>query len=222
MTARDEIFAALPRAASANPHADAAALLARVPALRPARVGPDPMASFLARLTGPVIAATAERLATRAEIPAAVRSYLAANQLAPRLALQPSAALQTLDWSGIAALPTIAVDEPVSVCEADYAVAETASLVFRSGPHMPTLFAFLPLHHIVVLEAAKILPWLEDAAALEATRPAPRNLNFVTGASGTTDIEGTLVRGAHGPAHLHVLLIGGQIAALAPQPANVP
>ncbi len=123
---------------------------------------------------------------------------------------------------GLTPHPTIAVDEPVSVCEADYAVAETASLVFRSSPHMPTLFAFLPLHHIVVLEAARIVPWLDDAAALEAARPAPRNLNFVTGASGTTDIEGTLVRGAHGPAHLHVLLIGGQMPAPAPQPANVP
>ena len=222
MTARDDIFAALPRAAGTAPHAEAAALLARVPALRPARVGPDQVASFLERLTGPVIAATATRLANRAEIPAAVRAYLAANTLGPQIALQPTQALQTLDWSGLTPHPTIAVDEPVSVCEADYAVAETASLVFRSSPHMPTLFAFLPLHHIVVLEAARIVPWLEDAAALEAARPAPRNLNFVTGASGTTDIEGTLVRGAHGPAHLHVLLIGGQMPAPAPQPANVP
>ena len=38
--------------------------------------------------------------------------------------------------------------------------------------------------------------------------PAPRNLNLVTGASGTTDIEGAYVRGAHGPRSLHVVLVG--------------
>ena len=36
--------------------------------------------------------------------------------------------------------------------------------------------------------------------------PAPRNVNLVTGASGTTDIEGVLVRGAHGPRSLHVVV----------------
>jgi Cysteine-rich domain/LUD domain len=36
------------------------------------------------------------------------------------------------------------------------------------------------------------------------------DVNLVTGPSGTTDIEGTLVRGAHGPGHLHVVLVGGE------------
>jgi L-lactate dehydrogenase complex protein LldG len=35
----------------------------------------------------------------------------------------------------------------------------------------------------------------------------PRNLNLITGASGTTDIEGSYVRGAHGPRFLHVILV---------------
>ena len=38
--------------------------------------------------------------------------------------------------------------------------------------------------------------------------PAPRNVNLITGASGTTDIEGSYVRGAHGPRFLHVVLVG--------------
>ena len=101
----------------------------------------------------------------------------------------------------------IAVDEPVAIGIADYAVAETGSLVFRSGAHTPTLFAFLPLHHIVVVRADGVMAWLEDCAAAESRLPAPRNLNLVTGASGTTDIEGALVRGAHGPGYLHVILV---------------
>ncbi len=36
----------------------------------------------------------------------------------------------------------------------------------------------------------------------------PRAHYWVTGVSGTTDIEGTYVRGAHGPRFLHVVLVG--------------
>ena len=49
---------------------------------------------------------------------------------------------------------------------------------------------------------------LEDYAALAARAgPAPRNVILITGASGTTDIEGSYVRGAHGPGFLHVVLL---------------
>jgi L-lactate dehydrogenase complex protein LldG len=71
------------------------------------------------------------------------------------------------------------------------------------------LFEFLPLHHIVALPASSIVAYLEDlAVALEAAGAPPRNLNIITGASGTTDIEGNYVRGAHGPGFLHVVLVG--------------
>jgi L-lactate dehydrogenase complex protein LldG len=30
---------------------------------------------------------------------------------------------------------------------------------------------------------------------------------LITGASGTTDIEGSLVKGAHGPRDLHIVLV---------------
>ena len=99
----------------------------------------------------------------------------------------------------------MAADEPVGVGIARWGIAETGSLVFHSGPDMPILSAFLPLHHIVVAARRTILPWLEDYAALPD--PAPRNAILITGASGTTDIEGSYVRGAHGPGYLHVVLI---------------
>ena len=208
-TARAAIFAAIGQtpAPASDIARQATALLDRVPALRPDRVGGDLAESFLARVTGPVIGATGRRVAGMAEVPAAVRDYLSAHDLPPSIALQPHAKLLPLDWQDIATHHQIAVDEPTSVCFAPYAVAETGSLVFRSGPDMPILFAFLPLHHIVVVEAASVVAWLEDCAGIEASRPAPRNLNLVTGASGTTDIEGALVRGAHGPAQLHIILV---------------
>jgi L-lactate dehydrogenase complex protein LldG len=69
--------------------------------------------------------------------------------------------------------------------------------------------SFLPLHHICFIEAGRILPHLEDYAAAELGGPEPRNVNLITGASGTADIEGALVRGAHGPAFLHAVIVGG-------------
>lgn len=209
MSVRDTIFAAIPASArsAAEIARDAAILLERVPDLRPDRVQGDPAEAFLARVTGPVIGATASRVRSLDAVPAAVRDYLSANALPSLVALQPHNTLQNLHWPGIATHCDIATDEAVSICIAVYAIAETGSLVFRSGPDMPVLFSFLPMHQLVVVEAASVVAWLEDCAAIEATRPAPRNLNLVTGASGTTDIEGALVRGAHGPGHLHIILV---------------
>ena len=207
--ARSAIFAAI--ATPSRPPADiaraASALLARVPALRPDRVGDDVAAAFFARVTGPAIGASGAKVASLSDVPGAVGASLAAHDLAARVAVQPHPALLDLPWRDIVAHRDIAVDEPVAIGIADYAVAETGSLVFRSGAHTPTLFAFLPLHHIVVVRADGVMAWLEDCAAAESRLPAPRNLNLVTGASGTTDIEGALVRGAHGPGYLHVILV---------------
>ncbi len=186
----------------------AARLLARVAGVRPNRVTGPPADVFLDRVSTPAIGATVERAATLEGFPAAVRRYLASRYLAPSVALQPHPALRALDWSGTETHDTIALDERVSVGLALGAIAETGSLVFHSSPDAPTLFAFLPVHHIVAVEASRVWPWLEDYVAAYAGEPQPRNVNLITGASGTTDIEGTLVHGAHGPGFLHVVLIG--------------
>ncbi len=209
MNVRDAILAAV--GGASRPAADiareAAALLERVPGLRPDRVTGAAAEAFLSRITGPAIGATAIRVAALADVPGAVSAYLEANNLAPTVSLQPHPKLAELDWSAVEVHRSIAVDEAAAVLFAPSAVAETGSLVFRSGPDMPVLFAFLPLHCLVVVEATSVVAWLEDCAAIEAERPAPRNLNLITGASGTTDIEGALVRGAHGPASLHVFFV---------------
>jgi L-lactate dehydrogenase complex protein LldG len=36
----------------------------------------------------------------------------------------------------------------------------------------------------------------------------PRSVNLISGPSRTADIEQTIVRGAHGPRRLHVLILG--------------
>ena len=186
--------------------AEASALLADPDSIRPALEDPDPATAFTARAATLSVGTSVERVASFADLPGVVHHYLERQGLPARIALQPTPKLLALDWSGIAVHADPAADEPVGVGLARWGIAESGSLVFHSGPDNPVLLAFLPLHHIVAVQADTILPHLEDYAALAA--PAPRNANLITGASGTTDIEGSYVSGAHGPGFLHIVVVG--------------
>lgn len=216
MTARESILGAVRAALGTAPTdpatiaAEAAALLAAPEAMRPALTPADPVAAFAARVVSAKVGATLACIGTVADLPGAVRRYLAAQALPPVLALQPDPGLWALDWSGITLHDTAASDEAAALGLADAAIAETGSLVFCSGPTTAVLGHFLPLHHLAAVHAHAIVPYLEDFAAIADV--APRNLNLITGASGTTDIEGSYVRGAHGPRFLHIILIGDAAA----------
>ncbi|WP_395666799.1 lactate utilization protein C [Methylocella sp.] len=219
MSAREKIFATLRRDLGgprppAKVEAEARLLAAEAALSRPQLSSPDLVEAFCARLLSPkVVGASVERVARLEDVPAAVLAYCAAQGLAPAIALQPDAALAALGWSGVTLHASAARDEAVAVGRARWAIAETGTFVFHSGADTPVLLAFLPLHHICVIEAERILGHLEDYAAAEAGKPAPRNVNFITGASGTSDIEGRLVRGAHGPAFLHGIIVDPRGAA---------
>lgn len=213
MSARDAVLGAVRAALGgravdpAQVAAQARALLDGPDAIRPALMHADPVEAFIARATSPKLIGTSlERVADMVAFPDAVRRYLAGHGLPPQVALQPAPALDGLDWGGFTLRAAMAADEPVGVGLARWGIAETGSLVFHSGPDTPILFNFLPLHHVVLVRAGTILPYLEDYAAAATAEARPRNVNIVTGASGTTDIEGVLVRGAHGPRYLHIVL----------------
>ncbi len=101
----------------------------------------------------------------------------------------------------------IGPNETVALTYADAAVAETGTLVFASSPTVPSLFNFLPLHHLAIVRADDVVPYMEDVWQRVAPAPLPRSLNLVTGTSGTADIEGQNIRGAHGPRHLHIYVL---------------
>ena len=212
MSARDAILSAIaatlgPRPAQAAIDAEAQALLLDFEDVRPA-LPPGPLPdAFAARATSAKVGATLERIGTLAELPGRVAAYLGGHGLPHALALQQEPPLLALDWSAFTLRDAALPDEAAAVGLARQGIAETGSLVFHSGPDTAVLGHFLPLHHIAVLHARDVLPHLEDLAPAPAT--LPRNLNLVTGASGTTDIEGSYVRGAHGPRHLHIVLVGG-------------
>jgi L-lactate dehydrogenase complex protein LldG len=190
--------------------AEAAALVAEPWEARPLLGRPSLEEAFTAQITSARLGATLDRCATLAELPQAVARYLESHALPASIALQPEPALEALDWDGIETHTTIAAEEPVGVGLARWAIAEAGSLVFHSGPHSPTLLSFLPLHHVVAVEARTIVSHMEDYldAFARTGEPQPRAVHLITGASGTTDIEGSYVRGAHGPRYLHVVLIG--------------
>jgi L-lactate dehydrogenase complex protein LldG len=96
----------------------------------------------------------------------------------------------------------------VGLTGAEAGLADTGSLVLRSGPGRPRLAWLLPPVHVALLPVASLLP---DMAAFFARHAGAAgdaaNLVFVTGPSRTADIELILTRGVHGPRHLHVVLI---------------
>jgi len=216
MSARDTILNAV-RGGLGNTAVDPAAvrreadaLLQDLPSIRPPLLADGLVDAFIARVTSPKVAATAECIGSASALPAAVGRYLEARGLPAVVALQPAAALQSLDWAGFETRDRVAPDETIAIGFARWGIAETGSLVFHSDAETPILANFLPLHHLVMVRADTILPFLDDYAAATAGQRPPRNVNIVTGASGTTDIEGSLVLGAHGPRFLHVVIVDEQ------------
>jgi L-lactate dehydrogenase complex protein LldG len=187
--------------------AEAAALLADPDLIRPKLGGRDLVEIFSEHFILEKLGGTLDTIPDLGALPDAVRRYLSAHGLPPAVALQPAPELLGLDWGGIETRRTMGKDEAVGVGFARWGIAETGSLVFHSGPDTPILFNFLPLHHVVAVRADAILAHLEDYAAAAAQTDVPRNAGLITGASGTTDIEGSYVRGAHGPRFLHVIVI---------------
>lgn len=88
---------------------------------------------------------------------------------------------------------------------AEYALAETGSLVIVPSPAQSRLTSLLPPFHFVLLPQSRILPSIFDWVAL---RPEvfPSNIVLVSGPSKTADIEQTLVVGVHGPKRLIVIM----------------
>jgi len=165
---------------------------------------------FMEKVTSERLTGTVDAAADMAAAVGCVRNYLMRSNLPLRIAMPPMDTLKTLDWGDIAVHGDIAADEAVSIGLADYAIAETGSVVFTSRPDSPTLYNYLPLHHIILVEADKILRYMEDFWAIVRSdgNVHPRNINFITGTSGTADIEAKNVRGAHGPRFMHVVIIG--------------
>jgi L-lactate dehydrogenase complex protein LldG len=162
---------------------------------------------------------TVARVASLAEVPAAVADYLAANNLPSRLVMTPDPQLDGIPWHDRPLLEIRrgrAEDaDPVGITACFAGIAETGTLMLLSGPESPTRNNFLPDTHVVVLRASQIAASYEDGWARLRARgrraeggfAMPRTVNFITGPSRTADVEQRLELGAHGPRRLHVVLV---------------
>ncbi|MBI5419202.1 MAG: LUD domain-containing protein [Deltaproteobacteria bacterium] len=81
---------------------------------------------------------------------------------------------------------------------AEYAVAETGSLVQTSRGGKTLLPGLLADVHVALLSPAAFVDRMDECLAALSDDP-PRNISFITGPSRTADIEQTLTIGAHGP-----------------------
>jgi L-lactate dehydrogenase complex protein LldG len=153
---------------------------------------------------------TTELVAAIADVPAAVASYLAANNLSRRGCVWP--ALSQLGWAeaGIELEPRAAEDaDLIGVTGVFAALAETGTLMLLSSPTTPASVSLLPETHIAVVPCERIVKRMEDGFELARVElgELPRAVNFISGPSRTGDIDQTLVLGAHGPYRVHMVLV---------------
>jgi L-lactate dehydrogenase complex protein LldG len=94
------------------------------------------------------------------------------------------------------------------ITSADYALADTGTLVMLSSPQEARMISLLPPAHIAIVPRARILTGLDELFSL-LPNPAESTSSMVliTGPSRTADIEQILVRGVHGPGLLSVVVV---------------
>jgi L-lactate dehydrogenase complex protein LldG len=96
----------------------------------------------------------------------------------------------------------------------DVAVAETGTMILRSGPGRPRSTSLLPACHVAVFDRTALVESLAQVGVLleawhdDVRASAPGAvINFITGPSRTADIELTLTRGVHGPKEVHAIFV---------------
>lgn len=105
---------------------------------------------------------------------------------------------------------TANIKDKTCLTDAYAAIAETGTIVVISSPETPTLQAFLPDYHLVIVKRSQIVGSYEKTLyklRKEFKESLPRNVNFITGPSRSADIEQTLLMGAHGPKELILFLV---------------
>jgi L-lactate dehydrogenase complex protein LldG len=155
------------------------------------------------------------RVATPEDAVHAIASYLSSNNLPPRLRMGSDLRLAALPWREAWDIGRVfGRAEPADkacLSRALVAAAETGTLFLASGAENPTTLNFLPEIHMVLIRTSDIVGSYEEAwdrlRGVYGERSLPRSINLISGPSRTADIEQTIVRGAHGPRRLFVLIL---------------
>ena len=96
----------------------------------------------------------------------------------------------------------------LGITSADYALADTGSLVMLASPGEARLISLLPPVHVAIVPRSRLLTGLDELFTLLPDPAAiTSSMVLITGPSRTADIEQILVRGVHGPGEIHVVLV---------------
>ena len=202
--ARDRILA---RIRSANPGLPVAVSAGPVPAR-----GQGEASALRQRFFGGLDAAGVSHATVTAwpDVAAEIERFLAGHGAVGGIVASADPMLERCGLDRLAGLRRGAPrgDDAVSITGTVAGIAETGTLMVRSGPDIANALHFLPDTHIAVVDAARIVGAYEDAFALlrEGGAPMPRNVTLITGPSRSSDIERILQIGVHGPRTLHAVV----------------
>jgi L-lactate dehydrogenase complex protein LldG len=113
-------------------------------------------------------------------------------------------------WRDLADFREIAGKADIGLSTAEWAIAETGTLVLEGGPGKGRTVTLLPPTYVALMPAERILRTVPEAIEKYAggeARGLPANVCFHTGPSRSGDIEMSLFVGMHGPGDVHVVLV---------------
>jgi L-lactate dehydrogenase complex protein LldG len=154
-------------------------------------------------------AAEITHLESLEQLPEQLKNLIPENDPRP-LVIASETQLTGLDWpsAGVTTVQRVAQKgDLISLTSCIAGVAETGTLVLKSGPSSPTTLNLLPDIHCVLLRREDVIGGYEDAWDLVRQAKLPRTVNFITGPSRSADIEQKLQMGAHGPKRLIIYMI---------------
>ncbi|MGD0016978.1 MAG: LUD domain-containing protein [Verrucomicrobiia bacterium] len=125
----------------------------------------------------------------------------------PKIAIDGSTLVRQVAGDGTAT----AREADIGVTGCDCLVAQTGSIIVSMHASGERALSVLPPVHLVIARCDQIVPDLAAAFTLLRQRYNghwPSSLCLITGPSRTSDIEKTLVIGAHGPKQLAVYFAG--------------
>lgn len=161
------------------------------------------------------VGGTVEVLDDINDVPQAVAQYLRQHNLPAAIRHGADPTLATLPWHRAAQLQVeegrAKDSDKASLSMAFAGAAESGTVILVSGADNPTTLNFLPEAHIVVLKIGDLHASYEEAwtklRQVYGPGNMPRTVNMISGPSRTADIEQTIVRPAHGPKDMHVIII---------------
>lgn len=118
------------------------------------------------------------------------------------------AGTEVVVWRDLEDFRDVASNADIGLSTAEWAIADTGSLVLESGVGKGRTVTLLPPTYIAVVPVERLLRTTTEAFGKYADGNLPANICFHSGPSRSGDIEMSLAIGVHGPGDVHVILVG--------------